>query len=41
MNDLASVHSGIRDQMAGYWEEYASASNVILPDQSPVSPAQK
>ena len=41
MNDLASVHPDIRDQMAGYWDEYASANNVILPDRSPVCPVQQ
>jgi hypothetical protein len=41
MNDLASVHPDIRDQMAGYWDEYASANNVILPDRSPVCPVQE
>jgi len=40
MNDLASVHPDIRDQMAGYWDEYASANHVILPDRSPVCPVQ-
>jgi arylsulfatase len=38
MNDLASVHPEIRDQMAGYWDEYASANSLILPDRSPVCP---
>lgn len=40
MNDLASAHPDIRDQMAGYWDEYATANNVILPDRSPVCPVQ-
>jgi arylsulfatase len=40
MNDLAATHPEIRDQMAGYWDEYASAKNLILPDRSPVCPAQ-
>jgi arylsulfatase len=41
MNDLASVHPEIRDQMAGYWDEYASANSLILPDRSPVCPVQE
>jgi arylsulfatase A-like enzyme len=41
MNDLATVHPDIRDQMAGYWDEYANANNVILPDRSPVCPVQQ
>lgn len=40
MNDLASVHPDIRDQMAGHWDEYARTNNVILPDQSPVCPVR-
>jgi arylsulfatase A-like enzyme len=40
MNDLAPVHPEIRDEMAGYWDEYASANGVILPDRSPVCPVQ-
>jgi arylsulfatase len=39
-NDLATVRPDIRDQMAGYWNEYATANNVILPDRSPVCPVQ-
>jgi arylsulfatase len=38
INDLASAHPDIRDQMAGHWDEYARANNVILPDWSPVCP---
>jgi arylsulfatase len=34
--DLASEEPQIRDQLAGLWEEYAAANNVILPDQSPI-----
>ncbi len=41
MNDLATVHPDIRDQMAGYWDEYANANNVILPDRSPVCLVQQ
>jgi arylsulfatase A-like enzyme len=40
MNDLAAVHPDIRDQMAGHWDEYASANNVILPDRSLLCPVQ-
>jgi arylsulfatase len=36
MNDLASTHPEIRDEMAAYWDTYAAASNVVLPDRSPV-----
>jgi arylsulfatase len=41
MNDLAAVHPEIRDEMAGLWDEYARTNNVILPDVSPVCPAQE
>jgi arylsulfatase len=38
-NDLALVHPEILREMAGYWDEYASKNNVILPDTSPVCPS--
>lgn len=39
--DLASAQPQIRDQLAGHWEDYAAANNVILPDRSPVCQAAK
>jgi arylsulfatase len=34
--DLAAERPEIRDMLAGHWDEYAAANNVILPETSPV-----
>jgi arylsulfatase len=34
--DLAAERPEIRDLLAGHWDAYAAANNVILPDVSPV-----
>jgi arylsulfatase len=36
VTDLASQRPDIRDKLVGYWEDYAVANNVILPEVSPV-----